>query len=1413
MATVKVKNTTNFARTGVVTCGIPFSKGFNLQPGDFLVVNNALTGFTDQKVQWYPQGARWDSGAVKYARATFKVDLGALEEKTVTVSRSSTYNAIPFTINNSIVTGVPGTSVGLYLQNIPEWMGTWEILNSAHLIEGGGPEDHYARYKWFSHYNQSEPSVDPQRKYFWNDIVFDVYSGMDFLQFFIRFGFYRFFPNLTVPNGVDPVYTLTSAPKLGIYNARSKIRWEEYKIPVVNRWNSGGNVGAEYTLISIADTANKQQKFAAGMSHCYKGVFAYGSSSTEEAELVDPILAMAEDWATSYPITGVMPSTPSYITSASDALNRSNILLNVLQNPIKAIAHAYNWPTTCNKPNTGFTASHGIRDYAFGLRGWPFLSTTNYNWIPMMEFTTRQQATKTNWFYGDDGNPIPPATLNSNQAYIWNGTYFFLNNNARCGYTRGLTTSDVPNAAQQGFTNAGEIYGPDKEHFTNKMFILQGLVTMDWFSLEYAKMYSKWWIYANNQNGPGSIPSWGPSRATGRLLEVAAFLYEFGGDLELKNYVKTVIGNLIPATGSFLLNTTAFPGTPDTTVRAANVYNPCIQGACLSVQHLRPWEETHCVLGMFVMAKCLLNENPSDTHGLFLRNAARDIAGSQAFCGYVDFRPTSINNPSNRRAITVVDIDSHTFMSQIGDMAGQQPAVGLSSGAQGTIYLCQTDAEYLGQGSTRIYLKNCTGQFTAGETFRLATGHTATVHTVWTLIGNQARATESPINGWGRQLAEPEYEVLIPNAHPDTPVGITKYLTLYHANNDTHAGPMMVAREAAREGYYGSSSTLVFNITSNILDNWINSTMYTDNGDFNESLLRYVGYFHPNLLSNSISISPSTLEFRASAPAPTTSIANQIVTVTPSSIDITLSTSSVLISITSASVVVTPTPNLLTLSTQTVSVSASAVITATSNTLTLATQSVAYIQTVNESPGIRVTKYIEIGPRGSDQTFETENNETPSTGSPSGGILISFEGEHVIRLLTPLGVPVVDYVLVTPLYPNPPLLGEAIPQTGQVLRPQGYTWYVGSEGTDPLEETEYQASVEAGHKEVIGYSSKASKITSWTSTISGTEYEWLNTYDFTKAINQFEYLDIIHLSERKVFQPSFGGAIRWPLATPIDETFPSPSKLKMVKELHKGVLKMEGAVIPLEYDSFGLTNSFQNHGGSSTVPAIAKDMVMYNCIGVNAGGAGVHEIVAWSFHQNGIAAASHNRLYHSLEINLLPEFVKLYAYDIQLGFLTDISYMLATEMFTAEAMTSMARVSGTENNGQVFSTVLPSAIPSGYGAFLLVKDTGICVGLAGKLASTSNLLANANTLVFKNNVQRDATASYKMLGLRSQVHSGFTSEALGRAPGWVGLRGYLLVKDSTESVIAALDALYANGVLDASLKEKALIEYERPAII
>lgn len=106
MPQVRVLNTAA-TRNSFTTVGIPFEKG-ELTENDTLVALNATS--QRDKVQWYPQGARWSDNSVKYARCTFPVTINGNTNKLVDVIKSTVHNtSSTFNLDSDVLASINNT--------------------------------------------------------------------------------------------------------------------------------------------------------------------------------------------------------------------------------------------------------------------------------------------------------------------------------------------------------------------------------------------------------------------------------------------------------------------------------------------------------------------------------------------------------------------------------------------------------------------------------------------------------------------------------------------------------------------------------------------------------------------------------------------------------------------------------------------------------------------------------------------------------------------------------------------------------------------------------------------------------------------------------------------------------------------------------------------------------------------------------------------------------------------------------------------------------------------------------------------------------------------------------------------------------------------------------------------------------
>lgn len=1416
MATIVVKNTTNQSRTGIVTVGIPFDKSYNLQPSDKLVANNAVTGVNNLKLQWSPQGVRWDTQAVKYARATFKVDLAPNEEKQVVVSRSIASTDVTYAPPQNLLTQIQSTVIQLTIQGNTITVPMSTLLNSASIIETTGTHDHYRRYRYFTYFPDVPSS--PQLKYMWMDIVIDVQSGLSQVPFFFRFGYYRFYPQMENAAGVNPYIDFSQPVVLRIIGARSKIRWEQYKVPSIVDV-SGTN--REYTLMTTDSWPNNSNRIAAGGSHCYKGVLCYTNTSTDTAELTDPILAIAEDWKTFYPITGFMPDQPPYVTSEANALARSETLRGIVESSVVSRRDPYNWPSICNNPTVTDAGAHGIRDYAYGIRGWPILSTANYNWIPFLEFSTRQQATRHNWYVDANGQPIAPSTFQNSGVRFWNGSFHGVPGNYYRGFNAPVFYNDCPKAPNSNTA----VYGPDKEHYTNKMFILQGFLTMDWFSLEYAKMYSKYWIYANRIDAyptflVSDIHHWGAPRAAGRTYEVAAFLYEFYADQELKDLITQRSAFVLSAfTRERLRDKNAFPGGPNSRIRATEL-GPCGQAACLnSLTHWRPWEEGQFCLGAYFMARCLLNENPSSTEGNRLLSFARDTAASVLLMGYMDGRSTS--SPS-RRFMTVrcnTLSEKNAFMLAVGAIPGVVNLVGTSSGATGKVWYVNTDYNInLPATHIKINLTDVIGDFNVGEVVQLQTGPTAIVVRGYPFDGGfKSYAINSPTLGFGYKLSESELEILSqPNEDPNYPsydftwntpaypMGIPKYgytTTLYVLNQSQAA---VIAREAAKENYYSSDNALVI-AKANDLISYLYDNYQSDNGDFDEGYLCFVGYLVSDLLdSGNASAFPSPLEVTSSMVSPSISISQNVINIqrqaaahifgiTPGHAGTSTTTST--------DIIFSAKPLTLGLSGPNERVVAECIKTATSQPVNIVTSMVSatYTETNFNYRIKNVVHFIGSAPI---VVSPNSGNEVPSAepnGGGAGPYVLHYT--NLLNVINDINGYIDYYTLLNPINQSPGSIGELVPINGQVLSSQGYIWDLDPAST-AYNLVSFTVDGEISHQ--ISKAERGGFIDSWSVSIGDASMELLSNSDVTERIEMSERYDTnINLSTRKVYYPNFAGAQSSSETDVVKFVSPYRS-INSYKTYGNGRI-LEGSVTPLELDS-------SPHGGSADVPAIASDMCMYYNYAVNVYDAYTTQLDFWSQHLRGIPLGPHD-LNLNFIINAPLGFTEIAIYSIDLGIQVPFSYLLGLNNSKVKFSKSKTELTTYTSDGQPTVTSLPALIAGKSALILTNSSINMYCALVGEISDETEELKLPTSFYFEN-VYNTVQAKYlTKIGIVSDSRFTVIGKDTHRYPGWIGTRMYLIFDTNYQSLIDKILALNEQDLIKANINELGAYQYTRPAII
>lgn len=862
MATIKIKNSTNYNRTGVVTLGVPFAKADNISASDTLVVANAYSSNnSNQRVQWTPVGARWDNGAVKYAKVSFTSDLSANQEKTANLFKSSSSTSTPFNISNSLFTNLLSTIVVFTVEGYSYQLNLANVM----LIEGGSASDHYARFRLFTHLPQT---ANPVTRHFWVDLVVDLFNNLDAVQFYFRYGFYRFLPDITPshPEAIPPAFRLGSPITLRIDGPITFLRFQNESIESVI---TTSDTNKTFVLLDPVRNDGNNAKICAGMSGAYKGTLVFGAldGASKSAESESQILAICSDWKTLYPITNKMPddSRHPYLTSQAEKLTRSNTLLNtvtaLVTNAIRKGPRLF--PPLANDPDCKNTGTHGFRDYAFGLRGWPIFSCDNYNWIPYLEYNTRQQSMRSNWYYTDTGTPVEPDDLQAADVHIWHGRMFSTAPASYAGYSRAIGESELATGYRTNNT-AGLVLGPDKEHYTNLIILLQAIISMDWFSLEYIKMYTKFWIYGNRTDAfptyaISGIHNWGSPRAIGRGSQNAAFLYELTADPELKQLIEDRYNFNVNIRGR--LTREHVSGDYTQKIYGTEVLGVCNLPACLGgFRHWRPWEEGAAAFGNYLLAKSLLAEDPSSTIGQKYLNIARDASASIVLGNCI--LDCTDGNSDAIGCFTVGPAPAHTgdvspilqnFITNIG-FALNRTVIGQTSGATATLVLTHYSNEYGNSFRGRyltFWLRNVTGTFQVGETIRLDTGLICPYpiyekHKFWGAMSQNLEMTQDP-NNFGNLLTLDNALEISTSQDANYPTAIFPFGYFRNARYSRSYPVVMspaivIALEASLQNFYTNNNELIKTKAQTLFDRLTSNNISASPTDFDETLDCFMGY-------------------------------------------------------------------------------------------------------------------------------------------------------------------------------------------------------------------------------------------------------------------------------------------------------------------------------------------------------------------------------------------------------------------------------------------------------------------------------------------------------------------------------------------------------------------------------------------
>lgn len=814
MPEIKIVNPAGTARTSIVTLGVPFSQSDNLQTSDTLLVSNAYTQLSlPQWAQWYPQGARWPNGAVKYARVSFKADTTASQTKLCTVFKDTgvQYTQIPFAYHSDVASQFFGTVVLFSIQGR-----TFQIpMTQMTLVEGGGGGSgyHYNRFRYWGRH--------PDLPWIWIEFVADRYSELEYSTFWLRFG-NSWIDYYVAGNGNHQyantvVMQLTSPVTLTISGPGAYLRESEFCVPNIS---VNGTI-TTFTLIDpVANQASSHHLFPAGISAAYKGVLTYGtqSSNNNVAEINSQITAIAKNWnLNNVPPFFSIPALPSYITSESVAVSRTNSILNASKTTSgvgRNNPYCW-WPLTTNS-NTTSTGNQGYLGYGFGAqRGWPWLLANNPAIIPWGEFGIRQLSRRFNWLYESDGTKLNSNEATTEWVVMWNGTFLGTN---KLGYSRTLTTSDCPRSTQNV-----PWYGPDREHETNMMDLIVGLLSMDWYCLTHFDYWIEFWSCSyRTDTRSTTVNNKGPSRAIGRGLQTGASILEYTGSSLVKHWVEQ---RILKVKQSYYGDAIG-GGMENLKYHAENT--PTSQsGGLLDSTHWRPWEESEACKGLYACAKVLQAMDPGNTYAVDALRLAREVAGAITLYGFFD----------NRTTYQIIELEN--FGSSITTHWAPGRVVTAGS-ATGTIYFVED------VGTLRLWLHTCTNQFSSGPVTSNAGGSANIRFRGPNFLGCTAKSVGLETGHYGTDTTAAEILVLDGRTTGSLPFGDLKWVRWFSSYFQWQWPALVIAEEAALQGLYSNLNSEIAVKARDIL-NYIQAFARADNGTFNETFDSWA-WLHPNVL-------------------------------------------------------------------------------------------------------------------------------------------------------------------------------------------------------------------------------------------------------------------------------------------------------------------------------------------------------------------------------------------------------------------------------------------------------------------------------------------------------------------------------------------------------------------------------------
>lgn len=802
-------NETNYSRSDVVTVGVPFPKGMLYSTGQELVAYGDGNG--TRRVQWEALPARWSDNSIKYAKISYPVTLTSGQALETNLRLGGTYTASAYapvispTLNNSTITfSFNGITTTL-------------DLNSAVLIEGGGPLDHYARYRLFGRVT-AFPHI-------WYEFVYDVYSALQHSKFWFRYG------NSYAERG----YGLNQGPKASTapFSFGTSVTFRITGCtPIIEMETTGPGVpsspasvasvqtlsnGKQYTISTVN---GRDERFGIGIVKCIKGslVFNSGTYSSASAELTWPTLSMYRGWKGLQPIVNNSNDPPSFLTTEAQKI--SSIRQATLPSQFNSIEYSRPYQISIfgakQAGTTGAYGWKGITNWASALYymfdyGYPAgLTQLNFALYACLGFRTFNMKEA-------DGTFI--SLRNYPEMGIYDGSIDYRSNvthdNAGYGLS-GPNSSVLPDSWQ----------GNNHQHFQYDNELLFSLISCDYHLLSLAEGMVGFCSIMSNPNhfNETIISRTTPAREVARPLLTHTALYEITkGKESLSNIIDRV--NLHydvmynSTTSSGWWSSAGSPNSGlDYVMFMAIGYEQgesSLPGGRTTMMY--PWQLPFAV-NAFYRAYLILKElyGASDTTVLKARKIAYDLAASNVLyqqhkVGYGSENGWQyLSCDMSQASPNDIKVGSTINYQYI---APGSTILGLTSGATGTII--RTIGEIWDGQYADFLVANCNGQFLSTESVRVTNG--STIHTLPVRIINTGYiGCKSYYVNYSAPLATrqtpltlsqlQEYDTNSNESFADK-VYPGKYYRTYWPYQQWQQTCAAIAKQGIREGYYTDGTT------------------------------------------------------------------------------------------------------------------------------------------------------------------------------------------------------------------------------------------------------------------------------------------------------------------------------------------------------------------------------------------------------------------------------------------------------------------------------------------------------------------------------------------------------------------------------------------------------------------------------